>query len=340
MTHKGLNEKQVLELRNKYGENIIPGKKEATWLPILFSQLKSPLIYILVIVGLLTLILKEYFDAGLIWLVIIINVLMGFFQEYNAKKTLIALRKILKPKTIVIRAGQRTEIGVKELVRGDLVVLGSGDRIPADGKFIDGLGLLVNEAILTGEAEAVAKTENHGSNLLFGGATVISGKGVMEVIKIGTETEIGKIGKSLTEIKDEKTPLQIKLEVFAKNLAIIVSLICVFIFIVGVFQKENPLEMFKMAVILSVAAMPEGLPIAITIILALGMRKILKKNGLVKTLLSIETLGSTSVICTDKTGTLTEGIMKVEKTDFLNRDMSLLALTLGNEQRTNLEVAI
>ncbi|KPJ57336.1 hypothetical protein AMJ49_01945 [Parcubacteria bacterium DG_74_2] len=340
MLYKGLSEKQVLKLKKKYGENIIPFKEEATWLSISFSQLKSPLIYILIIVGLISLILKEYFDAGLIAFVIIVNVLMGFFQEYNAKKTLTALRKTLRPKTIVVREGQRKEIEVKELVPGDSVVLGSGDRIPADGKLIEGVGLLVSEAILTGEEEAVIKTERERSNLLFMGTTVISGRGVMEVIKTGKETEMGKIGKSLAEIKEEKTPLQIKLEIFAKNLAVIVLLVCLFIFILGVLHEENPFEMFKVAVILSIAAIPEALPIAITVILALGMRRILKRNGLVKTLLSIETLGSTSVICTDKTGTLTEGKMKVVKTDFLDKDKSLLALTLNNEQRSSLEVAI
>jgi len=340
MLDKGLSEKQVLELRKKFGENVIPFKEEATWLSILVSQLKSPLIYILIIVGLISLILKEYFDAGLIGFVIIINVLMGFFQEYNAKKTLTALKKILKPKTIVIREGQRKEIEVKELVPGDLAVLGSGDRIPADGKLIEVVGLLVNEAILTGEEEAVAKTGTEGNNLLFMGTTVIFGRGIMKVVKTGKETEMGKIGKSLAEIKEEKTPLQIKLETFSKNLAVIVLFVCLFIFILGVFHKENPFEMFKVAVILSIAAIPEGLPIAITMILALGMRRILKRNGLVKALLSIETLGSTSVICTDKTGTLTEGIMKVVKTDFLDREKTLLALILNNEQRSSLEVAV
>lgn len=340
MLNKGLSEKQVLELRKKFGENVIPFNEEATWFSILFSQFRSPLIYIVTFCGLLSLVFKEYFDALLITFVVIVNVLMGFFQEYNAKKTLTALRKILKPKTIVIRDGQRKEAEVKELVPGDLIVLGSGDRIPADGKLIEGVNLLVNEAILTGEEEAVIKTEKEGNDILFMGTTVISGRGVMETIKTGKETEMGKIGKSLAEIKEEKTPLQIKLEIFAKNLTFIILLVSLLIFIFGVFYKENIFEMFKMAVILSIAAIPEGLPIAITVILALGMRRILKRNGLVKTLLSIETLGSTSVICTDKTGTLTEGKMKVVKTDFLDRGKSLFALTLNNEQRTSLEVAI
>jgi len=340
MLNKGLSEKQVLELREKFGENVLPFKKEVVWLSILFFQLKSPLIYILMIVGLTSFVLKEYLDVGLIAFVIIVNVLMGFFQEYSAKRTLTALRKTLKSKTIVIRDGQRKEIEVKELVPGDLVVLGSGDRVPAGSKFVEGVGLLVNEAILTGEEEAVVKNEKQGNNILFMGTTVISGRGIIEVIKIGVETEIGKIGESLAEIKEEKTPLQIKLEIFAKNLAIIILLICLIIFILGGFHEENLLEIFRMAVILSIAAIPEGLPIAITVILALGMRRILKRNGLVKTLLSVETLGSTSVICTDKTGTLTEGKMKVVKTDFSDKSRALLALTLNNEQRSALEVAI
>ncbi len=340
MAFKGLSEKQVLELREKFGENSLPFKEESTWLSILFSQFKSPLIYILIIVGVISFILKEYFDAGLIAVVIIVNVLMGFFQEYNAKKTLTALKNILKPKTIVIRDGKRKEIEVKELVPKDLVVLGSGDRVPADGRLVEGVNLLVNEAILTGEEEAVIKTEEEKNNLLFMGTTVVSGRGVMEVVKIGKETEMGKIGKGLAEIKEEKTLLQIKLEVFAKNLAVIVLFICLLIFFIGVLHKENPFEMFRMAVILSIAAIPEGLPIITTMILALGMRRILKKNGLVKSLLSIETLGSTSVICTDKTGTLTEGKMKVVKIDFTDEEKALLAITLDNGQKSSLEIAL
>lgn len=340
MSYEGLSEKEVLELKKKFGANIIPFKEEATWLSILFSQFKSPLIYILIIVGLISLALKEYFDAVLIAFVIIINVLMGFFQEYNAKKTLVALRKILKPKTMVIRDGLRKEIEARELVPGDLVVLTSGDRIPADGELIEGVGLLVNEAILTGESEAVIKTEKEEHNLLFMGTTVISGRGIMKVVKTGKETEMGKIGKSLAEIKEEKTPLQIKLEIFSKNLAYIVLGTCLFIFILGILHKENPFEMFRVSVILSIAAIPEGLPIAITVILALGMRRILKRKGLVKSLLSVETLGSTSVICTDKTGTLTEGIMQVVETNFLDKERALLNLTLNNEQKSSLEVAL
>jgi len=340
MPFKGLSEKQVLEIRKKFGENLIPLKERANWLFILFSQFKSPLIYILIIISFISLFFKEYFDVILIWVVIALNTIMGFFQEYHAEKTLIALSKILRPKTWVIREGLREEVEVKELVPGDLVVLDSGDRIPADGKLIEGVSLLVNEAILTGEAEAIGKTVRERSNLVFMGTNVIAGRGIMEILNTGRETQIGKIGQSVAEIKKEKTPIQIKLDEFSKGLGKIILIVCLFIFLIGLFHQRDIWEMFRFSIILVIAAIPEGLPIAITVILALGMRRILKRNGLVKKLISVETLGSTSVVCTDKTGTLTEGIMQVVRTDFLDRKKALTALTSTNNQKTNLEVAI
>ena len=335
----GLSEKEVSQLQEQYGENSLPTKEGVTPLSLFLSQFKSPLIYILLIVGLISLLLGEYFDAGLISTVLILNVLMSFFQEYNAQKTLIALRKILKPEILVIRDGLRKRIETKDLVPGDLVVLGAGDRVPADGKLIEGTSLLVNEAILTGEEEAVAKTPKEDSHSLFMGTIIIFGQGIMEVMATGKTTEIGKIGLSLGEIKEEETPLQIKLSQFTTSLVKFILIICFLIFLIGLFYQNNVWEMAKMAVILSVAAIPEGLPVAITVILVLGMRRILKRNGLVKKLLSVETLGSTSIICTDKTGTLTEGKMKVVEADFVDQTKGLLALMLTNTQRTNIEVA-
>lgn len=340
MPEKGLSEKRVLELRDKFGTNTISSKEKAVWFSILISQFKSPLIYILIFVGLLSLLFKEYLDVILIWSVIVLNTIMGFSQEYQVEKTLAALKKILKPKAIVIRDGKRKEIEAKELVPGDLVVLNSGDKVPADGKIIEGVNLLISEAILTGEEEAVQKTTDEENNLVFMGTIVISGRGMMMVSKIGGKTEIGKIEKNLSEIKERKTPIQLKLEEFSRSLGGIIIGVCLVVFLVGLLYQADVLETFKFAIILSVAAIPEGLPVAITIILALGMRRILKKNGLVKKLISIETLGSASVICTDKTGTLTEGKMKVARVDFLDKEKAFLALTLNNEQRSGLEVAI
>ncbi|MEK7557955.1 MAG: HAD-IC family P-type ATPase [Patescibacteria group bacterium] len=339
MLHQGLNESEVRKLKEKFGENSLPIKEQLSVWAIFFSQFKSPLIYILFFVGLISLFFKEYIDASLIALVGLFNALLGFFQEYNSQKVLVALKNIIKPKALVIRNGHKIQIEAKDLVPGDLVVIGSGDKIPADGELIEGQNLLVNEAILTGEDEAVAKKPIDNANL-FMGTIIIWGNGIMKINKIGQETEIGKIGSSISEVKENKTPIQVALDKFAKNLLFIVFTICLIIFITGIFHQENFWTILRTSIVLSTAAIPEGLPIAITIILTLGMKRVLAKKGLVRKLLSIETLGSTSVICVDKTGTLTEGIMKVVKSDFFDNNKAFLALTLVNNQRMNLEIAL
>jgi Ca2+-transporting ATPase len=336
MSLEGLSEKEVLERRKKYGWNLISEKEKIKVFSIFISQFKNPLIYILLFVGGVSLIFGEFFDFALVILVVVLNVLMGFFQEYNAKKTLYALRKIAKPIAMVIREGKRKLIEAKELVPGDLVVLISGDKIPADGKLVQG-EVLVSEAILTGEEEGMTKKEE---DKVFMGSTVISGKGVMEVEKIGRETEFGKIGKAFAEIDKEKTPLQKKLEELSKNLAILVLAICFLIFLAQILRGGEIYHAFKTSIVLAVAAIPEALPVIITVVLALGMKRILKKQGLVKTLLATEVLGSTSVICLDKTGTLTEGKMKVVKFEFENKEDALKTMILDNEERRNVEVAI
>jgi Ca2+-transporting ATPase len=335
---EGLSEKEVFERRKKYGQNIFPQKEKVQSFQILISQFKNPLIYILLFVGFISLIFKEFFDFGLIIVVVILNIAMGFFQEYNAKKTLIALKSILKPKATVIREGEKKEIEIKDLVPGDIVVLIGGDKVPADGKLIEG-EILVSEAVLTGEEEAILKNSEE-TPALFMGSQVLSGKGIMEVTKIGTETEIGKIGKTLAEIKEEKTPLQQKMEKLSKSLAQIILVVCFFIFLSQIFQKGELLKSFEIAIVLAVAAIPAALPVALTLILALGMRRILKKKGLAKSLFTVETLGSISVICTDKTGTLTEGKMKIVKTYFLNEEKAILGMILNNEQKSSLEIAL
>ncbi len=337
--YKGLSENEVVVLKSKFGENTLPVREKTSVFSILISQFKSPLVYILLAVALISFLFGQYLDVVLIVSVVTINILMSFFQEYNAQKTLAALRGILKPEVLVIRDGLRKKIEAKDLLPGDLAVLGAGDKIPADGKLIEGTSLLVNEAILTGEEEGVNKTVREKENLLFMGTTILFGQGIMEVLATGETTQIGKIGQSLAEIEEEPTPLQIRLAKFSNSLAKIILAVCLLIFLVGILFKHDFWEMLRTAVVLSVAAIPEGLPVAITVILVLGMRKVLKRQGLVKKLLSIETLGSTSVICTDKTGTLTEGKMKVVEADFVDKTKGLLALMLANYQRTNIEIA-
>jgi Ca2+-transporting ATPase len=336
MNIEGLSEKEVKERRKKYGWNLILEKEKLKVFSIFISQFKNPLIYILLFVGAVSLIFGEFFDFVLVILVVILNVLMGFFQEYNAKKTLYALRKIIKPMAMVMRERKRKLVEAKELVPGDLVILISGDKVPAEGKLIQG-EILVSEAVLTGEEEGITKREG---DKVFMGTTVLSGKGIMEVEKIGRETEFGKIGKALIEIEEGKTPLQKKLDDLSKKLAILVLTICFLIFLSQILTGGKIYQAFKTSIVLAVAAIPEALPVIITVVLALGMKRILEKQGLVKTLLATEVLGFTSVICLDKTGTLTEGKMKVVKFEFENKENALKDMLLNNEERTSLEVAL
>lgn len=337
---QGLTEDQAKKLAQEFGPNVIASKEGDSRFLILLDQLKSPLIYILIVIAFFSAFLGNFEDVVLIGLVVVLNSAMGFFQEYKAQKIFIALKGILKPSAIVIRDGRRKEIEVSQLVPGDIVVLGSGDKVPADGILLEAVNLLANEAILTGEEESVQKSLNENSNKLFMGTSVLSGRGFMKVEKIGAKTEIGKIGKNLAQIKETKTPIKIKLEKLSKDLVWLILFVCLFIFLAGVWRGAGILETLRLSVVLVIAAIPEGLPVVITIILALGAGSILKRKGLVKKMVSIETLGASSVICTDKTGTLTEGDMRVVKTDFIEKDAALEAIVLTNAQRTNIDMAL
>ena len=341
MRYFGLSEKEINRIQKKYGKNLLPIKDSFSKREIFFSQFKSPLIYILFLVIAISLLFGEYFDALLVMAVVLLNVFMGYFQELSSQQTLLSLRNILKPSALVIRSGVRLEINIEELVPGDIVVLNSGDKIPGDGILLEGNNLLIDESMLTGESRAIEKmTGEKGKNSLFMGTTVLLGKGIMKLEKTGTLTEMGKIGKSLSEIKEEKTPLQNKLEIFTKQLAQIILIVCFLLFVVELLYGTNLFDSLRLSIILSVVAIPEGLPIAVTVILAIGMKKILKKQGLVKKLLSIETLGSTTVICSDKTGTLTEGKMKVVEYAFEDEIKGQMSMILANEQRDSLEIAL
>lgn len=335
----GLSQNQVIDLKKTYGDNIISQEKDVSWVEVFVNQFKSPIIYILVVVSIISYLLGKYIDGSLILIVVVVDVLMGFYQEYNAQKTLVALRGMLKPRAVVIRSGKKIDIEVKDIVPGDHIVLSAGDKVPADGKLIEGLKLLVNEAILTGEEEAVPKNVL-GNSKLFMGSIITSGEGIIIAENIGRATEMGKIGQSIEEIEETETPLQVRLNTFAKNLVWFIIIICLVIFVVNILYRHDIWSSLEVSIILAIAAMPAALPIAITIILVLGMKRVLKRNGLVRKLLSIETLGSTSVICTDKTGTLTEGNMQVVKIDTKDFDTLIRVLVLDNEQKSNLEIAL
>lgn len=335
----GLTSAEAQKRLLEFGPNELQKPRELTGLKILISQFKSPLIYILVLAGLVTLFLQDFTDATVIFAAVFLNTALGFYQEFKAQKLLAALGSLLVPKAKVIRDGEQKIIPVREIVLGDLVVLTIGDQVPADGKLVEATDLTINEAVLTGESMPVKKSVN-GQGLVFAGTTVTTGIGKMLVGKTGMETEMGKIGKAVGEVEEEKTPLQIQLGKLAKILAMAVGTITVLIFIVGELRGYALLEMFTVSVAIAVAAIPEGLTISLTVILALGMQRILKQKAVVRRLLAAETLGSVSVICVDKTGTLTEGKLRVVASDFTDSQLGIKAAVLCNDMRDPLETAM
>jgi len=348
----GLSAEEVLERRAQFGENRLPSEKGVSIWTILFNQVKSPLVYIILAAAGISLALGEFGDFAIIMVVVVIDVILGFFQEYQAQQTYVALKGLLKPTTTVIRDGQRVEVEVWELVPGDLVVLNAGEKAPGDGELIEATRLSLDEAILTGESEPVNKQaidwiegippENAlvPQTQVFMGTTVVTGRGILHITKTGTKTELGQIAASLSEHVEEDTPLQVRLKTFSKVLTYIVVVATLVILVVGVAMGHEFFDMVRTSIILAIAAVPEGLLIAVTVILVLGMRKILKRNGLVKRLLAVETLGSVTVICTDKTGTLTEGRMRVNQADLLDEERAWQTLVLCNNLEGPVDIAL
>jgi Ca2+-transporting ATPase len=333
----GLTNSEVLARRQQYGENSLPAEKTTPAWAILLSQFKSPLVYIILVAALVSLVAREFGDFAIIMAVVVIDVILGYVQEYQAQKTYTALKGLLKPTTTVIRDGERCEVEVWELVPGDLVLLNAGEKVPGDGLVLEGIKLTADEAILTGESEPVNKAVNE---TVFMGTTILTGRGLMQVQQIGPATELGKIATSLQEHVEEDTPLQKRLKAFSKTLTWIVVGFTAAILITGLIMGGGFLDMLRTSIILAIAAVPEGLLIAVTVILVIGMRKILKRNGLVKRLLAVETLGSTTVICTDKTGTLTEGRMRVSRTEIVDFERALQTMVLCNNLEGPVDIAM
>jgi P-type Ca2+ transporter type 2C len=306
-TEQGLSNKEVQKKQKEYGLNILPKKSPPSHLSILIRQLQSPLVYILLIASLITLIIGHYADSIIIFLAVLINTVLGFIQENRTSNALQALKHYLIEKTIVIREGQRISIDISQVVVGDLIVLSQGAKIPADGKLLFTNRLYIDEAILTGESVPVSK-KNGG--LAYMGTTISSGQATMIVESVGAKTKMGAIAGKIQDIEG-CTPLQKQIKGFSKQLAIIIGIIVVFVFVLGIINQYNLTEIFTITVALAVSSIPEGLLVSITVVLAVGMQKILKQRGLVRKLSATETLGGVTVICIDKTGTLTQGKMKV-----------------------------
>ncbi|MFC1613344.1 cation-translocating P-type ATPase [Patescibacteria group bacterium] len=323
-SNNGLDEKQVAERLKKFGQNKLPEAKRISKLKLFFHQFRNPLIYILLIAAIITMILGEYSDMAVIMLAVIMNTIIGYIEESKADQALEKIKKLIKQRVNVFRicknCNKEIKIDSSELVPGDIIVLSSGDRVPADARIIEANELKINEASLTGESMPVNKNINkldkginlaERLNMVYMGTTVMNGNGKAVICKTGVSTELGNIAKMVSETADEATPLQNRISRFSKMLSIVVLFLCLLIFSIGIIRDIPLLEMFLTAVAIAVAAIPEGLVVSVTIILALGMQRILKKKALVKRLVAAETLGSASVICMDKTGTLTENKMVV-----------------------------
>jgi len=291
----------------EFGPNLLPEEKPPSAFSIFLSQFKSPLVYILLAAALITVVLKEYTDAAVILFAVFINTILGFIQEERAGKALEALKKLVHPHVRTLREGKVVTLELAELVPGDIVLLKQGDKIPADGVFVSTNRFFVEEAILTGESVPISKEIDSKG---FMGTLVTAGNGKMLVSSTGADTEMGEIALSVGHTK-EKTPLARQLDSFSKQLTIIVLILIGIVFASGFLMGRPIIEIFTTSVALAVSAIPEGLLVGLTVILAIGMQRILKRKGLVRNLVSAETLGGVTTICIDKTGTLTEGKMKV-----------------------------
>jgi Ca2+-transporting ATPase len=338
--HHGLSSTQVLQQRRQHGENVLPSAKTTSAWGILFNQFKNPLIYIILAAAGISLAVSEYGDFAIIMVVVLLDAILGFVQEYQAQRTYTALKSLLKPTTTVIRDGVRQEIEVSKLVPDDVVVLNAGEHVPGDGEVLEAIKLTVEEAILTGESEPIVKTTEQGHDQVSMGTTVLTGRGLMRVTATGTRTELGQIATSLRDEIEDETPLQVRLKAFSRTLTYLVLGITAAIFAVGLISGRPVLQMLRVSIILAIAAVPEGLLIAVTVILVVGMRKILKRNGLVKRLLAVETLGSVTTICTDKTGTLTEGRMRVTRCDLHDSQRAVEVMVHCNDLEGPVDAAL
>ena len=321
----GLSTIEVNERLQKYGENKLDEVKKKTLLQRFISQLKDVMIYVLLIASVINIVAHGFdglTEAVIILMVVLINAVVGVVQESRAEKTLEALKELSTPRAIVRRNGEVVEIDSKELVPGDIVIIDAGRYIPADLRLIETQNLQVEESAFTGESHAVNKDANFIAqdhnipmgdkiNLAYSSTLATYGRGEGVVIGTGMNTEIGKIAKALTSEDDNETPLQRKLDALGKSLGYIAMFVCLVIFILGVLQGRSALDMLITAVSLAVAAIPEGLVAIVAIVLSTGVTRMSKNNAIVKRLPAVETLGSVNVICSDKTGTLTQNKMTV-----------------------------
>lgn len=325
-TPDGLSESEVLKRHERYGLNELDEKKPTPPIILFLSQFADILIALLIIAAIASFAIGDTIDAGVILLAVLLNVIIGFIQEYRSIRAVNSLKDLMVKKAIVKRNNEVLEVDARFLTIGDIVILEEGNKSPADLILIESNDINCDESFLTGESEAVIKEEK---DAVFMDSNIISGHGLGIVTDIGMDTEIGKIAEIVHE-EDEKTPLAVKVGKLGKILSAIAILVCTVIFILELIQGAGIVETFMTAVSLAVAAIPEGLPAVLTLTLALGMSEMASSDALVKRLLSVETLGSCTIICSDKTGTLTDNKMSVVESYLLNKDKLLLISKLCN----------
>jgi len=322
---KGLTSKQAAEHLQKYGENKLEGKKPRSIFLMFLDQFKDFLVIILIVAAIVSVIVSggHFLDGSIIMGIVVLNAILGVTQESRANNALKALKEMSSPMAKVVRNGVVDKIASNQIVPGDILMLEAGDYVPTDMRLIETVNLKIDEAALTGEsvpsekrAEAILAADagiGDRINSAFMGTVVTYGRGIGVAAETGMDTQMGKIATMLTDTEEEVTPLQKKLDDLGKLLGIVCLAVCAAIFVLGLWRGGDLLEMFMTAVALAVAAIPEGLTVVVTVILAMGMQKMVKSNAIIKRLSAVETLGSTTVICSDKTGTLTQNKMTVVK---------------------------
>ena len=352
---KGLNSSEVESRKEKYGLNELAAKKKKSTFVKFLEQFKDFMIIVLIISAVISGIvgvkqegISGITDTVIILVVVIVNAIIGVLQENKAEKSLEALQKLSSHVAKVIRNGKLEVVQSRELVPGDIVILETGDYVPADLRIIEAVNLKAQESALTGESVPVEKMaariedERIGLgdriNMLFSSSLITYGRGKAVVVETGMNTEVGKIADIINSAEEGETPLQGKLNKLGKTLGIVALIICFAIFGIGLLYGKDVIEMFLTAVSLAVAAIPEGLPAVSTIVLAIGVQRMVKKNAIVKKLPAVETLGSATVICSDKTGTLTQNKMTVEKIYYNNKlhDVKTFKRKLGDEDLNRL----
>lgn len=337
----GLSLSEVKKRRDAGGLNELPRDRRLLGVVVLARQFTSPLMLILLLAGLMSAWLGEYVDMWVIFVAVALNALIGFIQEWKANHALESLRQLTQPHARVRREGHDQMIPARELVCGDILLFERGDQVTADARLIETQGLLVDEATLTGESTPVEKqirvcvqsaAIGDRLNMMHAGSSVMAGSAVAVVVAIGKETQLGRIASLVAATQDESTPLQNQIKKLAKWISLTIVVLVVALFLFGVARGTALFEMFQLSVALAVAAIPEGLLIAITISLAIGTQRLLRNKSLVRRLVAAETLGSVSVICSDKTGTITQGAMSLEYTESPLEKKDLLSLAvLGND---------